>query len=124
MNFYTKQAISLFLINVFILGILYLIVTYSSYQSFYAIEAIALFFFISTLGVVSLLKLVRQFAADKVGFAFMGLILLKSLASFLFLLPGFLSDIKPDFISILFFFFPYFIFLTYEAVVAIKILRS
>lgn len=124
MNFYVKQLLQLFLISVGIYLLLLLLVTTTSMQSYYSLEGIALFFVLTTWGVVAALKKVHELAEDKVGFAFMGLILLKALASFVFLIPGFFSSLKPTFSSILFFFIPYFIFLSYEVLVAIKILNN
>jgi hypothetical protein len=124
MNFYIKQAIQILFGNLALYFLLLLVVQNTSLQTYYALEGIALFFMISTFAVVALLKLVHNFAEDKVGFAFMGLILLKGFGSFLFLLPGFLAEIKPSFAAIMFFFLPYFIFLIYEVITAIGILNS
>ena len=104
--------------------LLLLLVQKTSLQTYYALEGIVLFFMLSTFAVVALLKIVHNFAEDKVGFAFMGLILIKGLASFLFLLPGFIAEAKPSFAAIMFFFLPYFIFLIYEVITAIGILNS
>ena len=124
MNFYLKQAIQLLFANFAIYLLLLLITQTTDFKSYNAIEGIALFFMLSTFAVVALLKLVHDFANDKVGFAFMGLIFIKGLASFLFLLPGFMAAAKPNFAAIMFFFLPYFIFLIYEVVTTIGILNS
>lgn len=124
MNYYSKQTIVLLLSSLLLYSILYIVELNYPQISFYSIAGISLFFFISTLIVVSLIKLVHQVAADKVGFAFMGLILFKGFASILFLLPGFMADDKPSFAAILLFFAPYFTFLIYEVVQAIKILNK
>lgn len=124
MNFYFKQSINLAIVSIIIYSVLFLVENSFSYTSFYSIWGISLFFFISTLIVVSFIKLVHQYASDKVGFAFMGLILFKAFACILFLLPGFTADVKPDFTAILFFFVPYFIFLIYEVIQAIKMLNQ
>lgn len=124
MNFYIKQSLTLASISMLLYLLLYVAEIILSLNSYYSILGISIFFFSSTFIVVSLIKIVHQFAADKVGFAFMGLILLKAFASILFLLPGFLAKEKPDFIAIVFFFIPYFLFLVYEAIQAIKVLNK
>ncbi|MGM0634681.1 MAG: DUF6168 family protein [Bacteroidota bacterium] len=92
--------------------------------SYYPLWAIYLFFFFSTFALISLLEFIGKSFPDKTGFAFMGLVMLKGLACVLFLVPSFLSEPKPDFTDVIYFFIPYFVMLTYEAYAAVKMLNS
>lgn len=91
--------------------------------TYYSIPSIYLFHVVSALIVAGIIQLVYANSKDHAGFAFMGTSLLKMLAAILFLLPGFLSDDKPDFENILNFFVPYFLFLIFEAIQVIKLIN-
>lgn len=122
-NTYVKQFIILLLIHFVLLSIT-LFIESATTQFFYSVPLVYLFFFISTLIVVYLITWINQNFKDYVGFAFMGLLLVKGLASILFLIPSFLSEPKPNFKDLMLFFIPYFIFLTYEAVFSIRLINS
>lgn len=91
--------------------------------TYYSISSIYLFHVISALAVAGIIQLVYANSKDYAGYAFMGTSLLKMLAAILFLLPGFLSEEKPSFANIMNFFVPYFLFLIFEAIQAIKFIN-
>lgn len=91
---------------------------------YYSLTSIYAFHIISALVVALIIQIVHSNFKDYAGFAFMGTSLLKMLAAILFLLPGFLSEDKPNFINILNFFIPYFLFLIFEAIQVIKLINT
>ncbi|NGZ88825.1 hypothetical protein [Psychroflexus maritimus] len=121
-NIYVKQGIILFVMHL-VLMLITLLLENTVTEFFYSVPLVFLFFFISTLAVVFLITWVNQNFKDYVGFAFMGLLLVKGLACILFLIPSFLSEPKPNFKDLMLFFIPYFIFLTYEAVFSIRLIN-
>ncbi|MFN2260557.1 MAG: hypothetical protein ABR595_00635 [Psychroflexus sp.] len=102
----------------FILDYFFQILNYYSLISIYAFHIIA------ALAVLAIIHLVYTKSKDHTGFAFMGTSLLKMLAAVLFLLPGFLSENKPEFINIMNFFVPYFIFLVFETLIVVKLINQ
>ncbi|MCH8534162.1 MAG: hypothetical protein LAT51_03755 [Flavobacteriaceae bacterium] len=122
-NLYFKQFVILLLINL-LLTILGLFVDYFLFNFFYSVYSVFLFFLLTTFAVVSVLNLIGQHFKEYVGFAFMGLLLFKGLASILFLVPSFIDDPKPVFADLMLFFIPYFIFLTYEAVFSVRLVNQ
>ncbi|GEM_PF-3401795 len=122
-NFYFKQFVILLLANT-ILALIALLIEYLTSSFFYSIWSVFLFFFLSTYLVICLILIVRNFFKDYVGFAFMGLVLIKGLASIIFLIPSFINEPKPDFSDLILFFIPYFIFLAYEAFFSIQLINS
>ena len=91
---------------------------------YYSLTSIYAFHITSALLVTLVIQLVHANFKDYAGFAFIGTSLLKMLAAILFLLPGFLSEDKPNFINILNFFIPYFLFLIFEAIQVIKLINT
>ena len=92
-------------------------------ELYYSTFAIYAFQFIATLIVYFLLVLVQQNFSDKTGFAFMGCGLFKMLAAVLFLLPMMLNGTLNPFQSLIAFFIPYFIFLVFETIYAVKLIN-
>lgn len=90
---------------------------------YYSTFSIYAFQFIATLIVYFLLVLVQQNFSDKTGFAFMGCSLFKMLAAVLFLLPMMLNGTANPFQSLIAFFIPYFIFLVFETIYAVKLIN-
>lgn len=121
-NIYVKQGIMLLVMHL-VLMLITLLLENTVTKFFYSVPLVFLFFFISTLAVVFLITWVNQNFKDYVGFAFMGLLLVKGLACILFLIPSFLSEPKPNFKDLMLFFIPYFIFLAYEAVFSIRLIN-
>lgn len=91
---------------------------------FISVFSIYLFHFLVTLVVLSVLYLVSRHAPTFIGYTFMGFILFKMAAAVIFLIPLIkmegVSKI-PDFIS---FFVPYFLFLSYEIYITLKLLKQ
>lgn len=94
-----------------------------SYTFYYSVLEIYLFHFLVTLIILSVIYLVSRKAPQYIGYTFMGFILFKMTAAVIFLIPLIkmegVSKI-PDFIS---FFIPYFLFLSYEIFVTLKLLK-
>lgn|GEM_PF-439928 len=91
---------------------------------FYPVWGIYLFHFLITAFIFTVLFLVGKFLPKYVGLTFMGFILIKMIASVVFLIPLIkMDDVSkiPDFGS---FFIPYFIYLFLEILLAIAILNQ
>ncbi|SFN55984.1 hypothetical protein [Salegentibacter flavus] len=112
----------LFSIVLFVIQYLLLNFIFES-ELFYPVWAIYLFHFFATLIIYSTLIWVHQNFQDKIGFAFMGLSLLKMLAAVIFLLPLILSGIPTTFLNIIAFFIPYFLFLIFETLYVVKLIN-
>jgi hypothetical protein len=91
---------------------------------YYSLFAIYAFHFLATLIIYIFLLFVHNNFSDKTGFAYMGASLLKMLAAIIFLLPLMLSDIPKPFENIIAFFIPYFLYLTFETLYAVKLINS
>lgn len=90
---------------------------------FYTTESIFIFHFLVTLIVCSLLIVVYNLQSEKFGFAFMALSLFKMIAAIIYLIPLF-KHLGDNYISDVFFFFiPYFLFLFFELIFAMKLLN-
>ena len=122
-NIYLKQFLTLLLINFFIAIIGYALEFYV-FDFFYSIYSVSLFFFLSTYILVVVLSWVNANFKEYVGFAFMGLVLLKGLASILFLVPSFINEPKPEFTDLMMFFIPYFFFLVYEVIFSLRLINA
>lgn len=93
-------------------------------ELFYSIPKIYVFNYLITLFSLSLLLLVDKYLGDKVGFAFLGLGLIKMAFSLVFLMPlidALLENKVPDTLN---FFFSYFIFLLAESIVIVRMLNK
>lgn len=92
-------------------------------QLYYPLYAIYLFHFLATLFIYIILLYIYNNFQDKTGFAFMGASLLKMLAAVLFLLPMMLNNSENPFGNLLSFFIPYFMFLVFETIYAVKLIN-
>lgn len=102
----------------------YLINYFLQEELYYPLWSIYLFLVLASLLIYSILVFINQNFSDKTGFVFMGLSLLKMLAALLFLLPLMLSGTASIFLNIISFFVPYFLFLIFETISAVKIINS
>ncbi len=90
---------------------------------FYPVWQIYVFHFLVTLIILSVLYLVSKKSPNHIGYVFMGFILFKMAASVIFLIPLIkMKDVSkiPDFIS---FFAPYFIYLLFEILITLELLK-
>jgi len=67
---------------------------------------------------------VNKTFADKTGFAFMGFSLIKMMAAIVFLIPLLQSDHKSQVPDVSAFFIPYFLFLFFETLFAIRLINN
>ena len=81
------------------------------------------FHIFATLLIYTLLLYINLNFSDKTGFTFMGLGLLKMFAAVMFLLPALLDDEVSNFAQVVAFFVPYFIFLIFETIFAVKLIN-
>lgn len=93
-------------------------------EFYYSVFAIYAFHVLATFIIYVCLLLVFRSSRDKTGFAFMGGSLLKMLAAVLFLLPIMLNGSANPFENILAFFIPYFLYLIFETIYAVKLINS
>lgn len=94
-----------------------------NYTFYYPVTKIYIFHFLITLIILSVLYLVSKKLPQYIGYTFMGFILFKMIATIVFLIPLIkLEGVSkiPDFIS---FFAPYFVYLFFEIVVTLKLLK-
>lgn len=120
---FQNPYISILLFSILIIVVHWVIDYVFSIVTYYSLVSIYLFHVISALAVAGIIQLVYSNFKDQAGLAFMATSLVKMLAAILFLLPGFISDDKPNFSNILNFFVPYFLFLIFEAIQVIKLIN-
>ncbi|PRX48129.1 hypothetical protein [Salegentibacter salegens] len=93
-------------------------------EFYYSSFSIYLFHFLATFLIYLSLVFVYKNFTDKTGFAFMGLSLFKMVAAVIFLLPLVLSEVNAVFVNILAFFIPYFLYLVFETLYAVKLINK
>lgn len=120
---FQNPYISILLFSILIIVVHWVIDYVFSIVTYYSLVSIYLFHVISALAVAGIIQLVYSNFKDQAGLAFMATSLVKMLAAILFLLPGFISNDKPNFSNILNFFVPYFLFLIFEAIQVIKLIN-
>lgn len=91
---------------------------------FYSTWSIYVFHFIVTVLSYAFLIFVNKTFADKTGFAFMGLSLIKMMAAIVFLIPLLQSDLKSKIPDVSAFFIPYFLYLFFETFFAIRLINK
>lgn len=92
-------------------------------ELYYTTIAVYSFHVLATFLIFLFLSYVHITFRDKTGFAFMASSLLKMLAAVLFLLPMMLSDVSNPFHDMLAFFIPYFLFLIFETICAVRLIN-
>ncbi|SDR93068.1 hypothetical protein [Christiangramia echinicola] len=93
-------------------------------ELYYSTIAIYSFHVLATFLIFLFLTFVHKTFSDKTGFAFMACSLLKMLAAVLFLLPMMLNDVANPFIDMITFFIPYFLFLIFETIYAVRLINT
>ena len=91
---------------------------------FYSTWSIYVFHLVITLCSYSFLLFVNKTFPDKTGFAFMGFSLIKMMAAIVFLIPLLQSDLKSQVPDVSAFFIPYFLYLFFETVFAIRLINN
>lgn len=94
------------------------------HEFFYATWSIYLFLFVSTLLIYLLLLFVNLNFPDFTGFAFLGTTFVKMMAAVVFLIPLIQSEGRETNLDIAAFFIPYFLFLLFETVFAIRLINK
>lgn len=96
----------------------------SEYIFIYNTWSIYTFHIIATFIIFITLLAVQKASFDNTGFAFLACGLLKMLASIVFLVPLIKADLVSKLPDITAFFIPYFLFLTFETVFALKLIND
>lgn len=91
---------------------------------FYSTWSIYLFHLLITLFSYLFLVFVNNTFPDKTGFSFMGVSLLKMMAAVLFLIPLLQSEVKNQIPDVAAFFIPYFLYLFFETIFAIRLINK
>ncbi len=91
---------------------------------FYSTWSIYLFHLLITLVSYGFLLFVNRTFADKTGFAFMGFSLFKMMAAIVFLIPLIQSDLESQIPDVSAFFIPYFLYLFFETLFAVRLLSK
>jgi len=91
---------------------------------YYSVPALYSFHVLATLGVYLIVLWVQQNFKEYTGFAFMGASLLKMLAAVLFLLPMLLAKLPDALENVFAFFIPYFFYLVFETIHAVRLINS
>ena len=111
--------------SILLLAIQFTLVNYAmELELYYNTISIYAFHVIGTFLIYLFLVYVHKTFSDKTGFAFMGCSLLKMLAAVLFLVPVMLSDRAEPLYDIFAFFIPYFLFLIFETIYAVKLINT
>lgn len=118
LKFFIPFSLILFAIQFGLVNYVFKLDLYYSTIAIYGFHVLATFF------IYLFLVFVYNSFSDKTGFAFMACSLLKMLAAVLFLLPLMLNDVTKPFLNIITFFIPYFLFLIFETVYAVKLINS
>ncbi|MDT0294624.1 hypothetical protein ACFQ3R_04325 [Mesonia ostreae] len=95
-------------------------------QPYYSTFIIYGFLFVVTLGIYAALLFIHKSFKENTGFAFMGLSLFKMFLSVLFLLPVILYEDEQGnlLLDIFTFFIPYFLYLLFETIFAVRLLQD
>lgn len=93
-------------------------------EFYYSLWTIYSFHILATSAIYIMLILIHKNFKDNAGFAFMGGSLLKMFAAVLFLLPMMLKNEEYRFINLLSFFVPYFLYLIFETIYAVRLINS
>ena len=112
-------TIVLFFIQYYIIGSFFQNITF-----FYSTWSIYLFHVVITLVSYGFLLFVNKTFADKTGFAFMVFSLFKMMAAIVFLIPLIQSDLKSQIPDVSAFFIPYFLYLFFETLFAVRLLSK
>ena len=112
-------TIVLFFIQYYIVGSFFQNITF-----FYSTWSIYLFHLVITLISYGFLLFVNKTFADKTGFAFMGFSLFKMMAAIVFLIPLIQSDLESKIPDVSAFFIPYFLYLLFETLFAVRLLSK
>lgn len=95
-----------------------------NHDFFYATWGIYLFLFVSTLLIYVLLLFVDISFPDFTGFAFMGTTFVKMMGAVVFLIPLIQSERTETNLDIAAFFVPYFLFLLFETIFAVRLINN
>ncbi|GAA4309931.1 hypothetical protein GCM10023115_35000 [Pontixanthobacter gangjinensis] len=93
-------------------------------ELFYSTLAIYSFHILATFLVYLLLVFVNRSFKGKTGFAFMACSLLKMFAAVIFLLPMMLNEEQNPVQALMAFFIPYFLYLIFETVYAVRLINT
>ncbi len=91
---------------------------------FYSVWSIYIFHAFSVISVFAALVVVNNIYKEYTGFAFMGATFLQMMAAVVFLIPLIKAKVADPVPDIGAFFIPYFLFLFFETIFAIKIINS
>jgi len=97
---------------------------FSNIPFFYSTWSIYVFHIIITMLSYLFLLFVNKTFPDKTGFAFMGISLIKMMASVVFLIPLLQSDTIDRIPDVGMFFIPYFLFLLFETIFAVRLINK
>jgi hypothetical protein len=110
--------------SLLIIAIHYFVIYNLEYTNFhYSLPAIYFFHILATLIIYVALVLVYEKAREYTGYTFIGAGLLKMMAAVLFLLPMITGNTEKPFLDILSFFIPYFLYLIFETIYAVKLIN-
>jgi hypothetical protein len=109
-----------------IFGLQYFVTSevFSTTFFYYSLESIYIFHVIITVAAHLFLLFVYKTFPDKAGFTFMGMGLLKMMACVVFLIPMIQSDTVNRIPDVGAFFIPYFMFLLFETVFAVRLINK
>ena len=96
---------------------------FSNTSFYYSTWSIYLFHFVITIAAHFFLLYVHKNFPDRAGFTFMGLGVVKMMACVVFLIPMIQSDIVNRIPDVGAFFIPYFLFLLFETVFAVRLIN-
>jgi hypothetical protein len=121
------QFIVYFLFFIFFIGAIqhYVIrFLFPDLKFYYATIQIYIFQLIATFVVCTFVFYVNKVFFDKTGFAFIAATFIKMMACILFLFPFIQSDINNKVPDVIMFFIPYFIFLLFDTIFAVRLMKE
>lgn len=119
LKYLVPYSILLFLAQHFIVAHLFADIPF-----FYSTWSIYVFHIIVTMLSYLFLLFVNKTFPDKTGFAFMGMSLVKMMAAVVFLIPMIQSDTIDRIPDVAIFFIPYFLYLFFETIFAIRLINK
>ncbi len=117
-------SLVIFTLLLFGLHFLLLETVLSDLNFFYSIYSIYSFNFLTSVFVFGFLFFVHKSFAEKTGFAFMAISLIKMFAAVVFLIPLIKSESLNPVTDVSAFFIPYFLYLTFETIFAVRLINK
>lgn len=119
LKFFLPYALILYILQYFVT-----VQLFASVPFYYSTWSIYVFHIIIALAAYLFLLFVHKNFPDKTGFTFMGMGVIKMMACVVFLIPMIQSDTVDRIPDVAAFFIPYFMFLLFETIIAVRLINK